>query len=310
MDKVDFINEKINKKEVAFPRYSYKYRPFDSIALDMLDNKYCYLCSADNLDDSSECKVDFSIQDFYDLKSNRLTFKGIEMILEYVKPYTSEDNFQHIKSIVARTLMPQGTVRRHFLLDASCKLQDLVPNMDISSLINWLAYILEKMNNLEIRNKFMELFSLAYDARRGMGICSLSEVQNSEEMWQNYADNSRGYCIEYDLKDYQELYALFPVIYQDERETNIIANILSSFIGEMIYGMSYGQILADKLQFVRMFLTKNLKWSYQKEWRLLGDANQKLRSPSINAIYFGANMGKEKMQKLKQYCIDNNFLYI
>jgi len=74
--------------------------------------------------------------------------------------------------------------------------------------------------------------------------------------------------------------------------------------------MSYGQILADKLQFVRMFLTKNLKWSYQKEWRLLGDANQKLRSPSINAIYFGANMGKEKMQKLKQYCIDNNFLYI
>lgn len=102
------------------------------------------------------------------------------------------------------------------------------------------------MNDPQIRYKFLELFSLARNARRDMGICSLSEVKNSEKMWQHYADDSKGYCIEYDMQDYEELYALFPVVYQGYRETNIVMNILSSFIGEMIYGMSHGQIVSDK----------------------------------------------------------------
>lgn len=272
----------------------------------MLDNRYVYLCPAEKLDDPSECKVDFSFQDFYDLKTNKLTFKGVDMILGLIKPYTSDDIYQQARSIVSRTLMPQGVARRHFLLDASFELQELVPNVDISPLINWLAYIPEKLNDPKMRYKFIELFSLAHDARRDMGICSFSELQNSEEMWQNYADDSKGYCIEYDMQDYNELRALFPVVYQENRETNIVTNILSSFIGEMIYGMSNGQIVSDKSQFIRLFLTKNLIWSYQKEWRLIGDAKQKLPSPSIYAIYMGKNMLEVNKQQMKEYCKCNN----
>lgn len=94
MNRLNYINAKINKKDVPVPIFLYKYRPFDRFTFDMLDNRYCYLCPAENLDDPSECKVDFSAQDFYDLKTNRLTFKGIDMILGFIKPYTSEENFQ------------------------------------------------------------------------------------------------------------------------------------------------------------------------------------------------------------------------
>lgn len=114
MKEIDFINAKMNRQNVSMPQFLYKYRPFDEFTFDMLDNGYVYLCPAERLDDPSECKVDFIVQDFYDLKTNRLTFKGVEMILSYIKPYTTEENFQYIRSIVARTLMPQGTVRRHF----------------------------------------------------------------------------------------------------------------------------------------------------------------------------------------------------
>jgi|MucameStandDraft_1065616.scaffolds.fasta_scaffold15448_3 Protein of unknown function (DUF2971). len=310
MNAKDFINAKINKQNAPSPQFLYKYRPFDEFTFDILDNGYVYLCSAERLDDPSECKVDFSVQDFYDLKSNRLTFKGVDMLLGFVKPYTSNDNFQIIRNKVARILMPQGNVRRHFLLDASFEIQELVPDIDISPLIDWLMCIPDKLNDPSIRYKFIELFSLAHDARRDMGICSLSELQDSAEMWQNYADSSKGYCIEYDMQGYENMYALFPVVYQDNRESNIVMSILSSFIGEMIFGMSNGQIAADKSQFIRLFLTKDLVWSYQKEWRLLGDANQKLVAPTVNAIYLGKNMSEQGKQQMIDYCRSHNFKVI
>ena len=110
------------------------------------------------------------------------------------------------------------------------------------------------------------------------------------------------------MREYDNLYALYPVVYQDNRETNIVTNILGSFIGEMIFGMSSGQIAADKSQFVRLFLTKDLVWSYQKEWRLLGDAKEKLPAPSIRTIYLGKNMSKQDKQQMIDYCKAHNIV--
>ena len=306
MKEIDFINDKMNRKDVSAPSFLYKYRPFDEFTFDMLDNEYVYLCPAENLDDPSECKVDFSIQDFYDLKTNQLTIKGIEMILGLIKPYTTEDNFCKIRNIVARTLTAQGTLRRYFLLDDSFAIQELVPDIDISPLINWLGNIPEKLNDPSIRLQFIKLFSLAQNARKDMGICSLSEFKNFERLWDEYADGSKGYCIEYDMREYENLSLLYPVVYQDNRETNIVNNILGSFIGEMIFGMSSGQIAVDKSQFIRLFLTKDLVWSYQKEWRLLGDAKEKLPAPSISTIYVGKNILEKDKQQMMVYCKANN----
>lgn len=302
MKGIDFINAKMNKQNVRVPQLLYKYRPFDEFTFDMLDNAYVYLCPAEKLDDPSECKVDFTVQDFYDLKTNQLTIKGIEMLLGFIKPYTTEENFQLIRNIVARTLNPQGTVRRNFLLDDRDDIQKLVPDIDTAPLINWLGSIPEKLNEPQIRLQFIKLFSLAHDARRDMGICSLSELNDSAEMWHDYANDSKGYCIEYDIRNYENEVLLFPVIYQDNRETNITINILGSFIGQMIYGMSNGQMMVDKSQFIRLFLTKDLKWKHQKEWRLIGDANYHLPAPTVNTIYLGKNMPDWDKQQMIDYC--------
>ncbi|MDE6586099.1 MAG: DUF2971 domain-containing protein [Clostridia bacterium] len=302
MKEIDFINAKMNKQDVQVPHFLYKYRSFDEFTYDMLDKRYVYLCPAEKLDDPSECKVDFSVQDFYDLKTNQLTIKGIEMLLGFIKPYTSEENVQLIRNIVARRLTPQGTVCRHFLLDAWNEIQELVPDIDTAPFINWLGSIPEKLNEPEIRHNFEKLVSLAYYARRDMGICSLSELNDSAEMWCDYADDSKGYCIEYDMCNYENEALIFPVVYQDNRETNITINILGSFIGLMIYGMSNGQMKVDKAQFIRLFLTKNLKWSHQKEWRLLGDANEKLNSPTISAICLGKNALEKDKKQIAKYC--------
>ena len=141
------------------------------------------------------------------------------------------------------------------------------------------------------------------DARKKMGICSLSEEKNSDEMWQKYANNYSGYCSEYDLSDYESLNVLFPVVYEDNRKTNIVNNIVLSFIGEMIFGISNGQIMADRTPYIQMFLTKNTIWDYQKEWRLLGDAEYKIKAPKIKTIYIGKDMSIEDREELSNFCV-------
>ena len=77
----------------------------------------------------------------------------------------------------------------------------------------------------------------------------------------------------------------------------------------MIFGMSNGQIMADRTPYIQMFLTKNTIWDYQKEWRLLGDANQKIKAPKINAIYIGKNASKENKEKLISFCINKGIKF-
>lgn len=308
MQEIDFINAKMNKEKVSFPQYLYKYRPLDIFTFDMLENRYVYLCPAEKLDDPSECKVDLSVRDLFEVEKGLIKFKCVDMILNMIRPYTTENNFQIVRNIVFRTVTPNGMVRRNFLLDASCEIQELVPEIDTAPLINFLGSIPEKLDDPKIKEQLENLLSLAYHARQKMGICSLSELKNSEEMWNNYADGEKGYCIEYDLKGYENINLLFPVVYQDNRETNIVINMVAAFIGQMVVGMSYGQIAADRSQFMRMFLTKDTKWAYQKEWRLLGDANYKLSAPSIHAIYLGKNMDDQNKKQMIDYCQARNII--
>lgn len=305
---LEFINKRLEKQASAIPSLLYKYRPFDKFALEMLENNYVYLCPAERLDDPSECKVDFTVDDLYDLQTNRLTVNGVDMILEFVRPHTSEENFQQVKDIVYRTLKQSGEVARNLLLESVFDIQNLMPEIDVVPLINQLGNIPERINEPQVRDNFEKLFVLAYKARQDMGICSLSELGNDKAMWEDYADKGTGYCVEYDMSGYGYNDLVLPVVYQDNRETNIVTNIMGSFIGQMIFGISNGQINTDKSQFIRLFLTKDMKWEHQKEWRLIGDANTKLSAPKINAIYLGKNMSQEHKEKLLEYCRKNNIV--
>lgn len=71
---------------------------------------------------------------------------------------------------------------------------------------------------------------IAYNARKETGICSLAESKDVDYMWNNYAKQSSCYCIEYDFTDYEFNVEVLPVIYQDERKTNIIIQLVDSFI--------------------------------------------------------------------------------
>lgn len=308
MKDIEYINSKLSGKEPESPRFLYKYRPFDKFTFDMLDKGYVYLCPANLLDDPSECTVDFSYRDIYDVKSGLIKFKLIELILEQVRPFTSEENYNKIREIVRRTTTPDGLIKRNYLLDASFEMQELAPDFDMAPIVNLLGNLPERLDEPKTKESVENMLELAYMAREGMGICSLSELKNCEEMWQNYASNSTGYCIEYDMKQYKNDYALYPVLYEDNRKNNVLSNLISCMIGELIFSLSDKQLKADRSQYVQLFLTKNTKWAYQKEWRILGDACQQLAAPKINSIILGRNMSELDKTKMISYCKSHNIV--
>lgn len=308
----EYLNNVLSTKELKYggPKYLYKYRPFDKYTFDMLENNYVFLCKAANLDDKSECDVSIDISSLVDNDKNVLTKECINQILEIVRPYTTEENFNKAKNIILACENKNGTIKSNKLLERYFELQELFPDKDISPFINFLVDLPKQMENLMNNRNVENLIRLAVAAKQSIGVCSLSDSPNIEKQWKQYANNELGYCIEYDVNDYKLNSNLFPVFYEDNRKNNIIIVVVTLLINSFVRVISANQIKTDITQYLRLFLTKNTEWNYQKEWRLLGDANSKKIAPKIKTIYLGKEVSVENAKKMEEYCLKNDIKLI
>ena len=310
-EKIAYLNQIIaNNHQTRYsgPSLLYKYRPFDEFTFDMLENEYVYLCPAEKEDDETECMTTVDFERLVDLKTNNLKRECVNQIIELIRPYSSEETYENAKNKILAITRKNGTVPANFMLDLSLELQEIAPEYKeiIVQLVNWIVGIPEMIDKPEISSQLEPLFFTAYNARKETGICSLAESKDIDYMWENYANGYSGYCIEYDLSEYELAKNVLPVIYKDDRETNIIMQLVGSFIGQMITGFSNGQIQADSSHFIRLFLTKYKKWEYQKEWRFIGHANDKPKSPKIKCIYLGKSISKENEKAITEFALNHN----
>lgn len=310
MDKTKYINDVMNKQPYSGPKYLYKYRPFDDHAFDMLENEYVWLSKASSLDDPTECIVTINEKNYFDLENNTFRREVVDQLLEFLYPYSSKETNEKCKQLIYQCMTPDFRIRKNLLLDAYFVLKELVPSAPdkiLVNLVNWMANIPEMIDDPNIKHQFEALIMAGLEAREKMGICSLADSPNNEELWKNYAKDSTGYCVEYDMNDYEYNNLLFPVDYVEERQTNLVDQLVNSFIGHMITQFSNNQLQADESSYLRLFTTKNTIWNYQKEWRLLGDANTKLKAPKIKTIYLGKNVSKENEEKINRLSREFSF---
>jgi len=309
MDKqIEYLNNIIaNKKNVySGPKKLYKYRPFDEYTFDMLKNNYLYLCPAENLDDETECVTEIDLNQIYDFETNNLKRECVELIIDLIKPYTSSDNYELISQRIHQIMNPNGTVKPNYMLDLHLEFQNMFPKIDTAPFVNFIVNIPKILDQESVRSNNEHLIEMALNARKEIGVCSLCEFNDLNDMWKNYAGKHSGYCIEFSIDDYEFNDCILPVVYNDERKYNIVTELLSTNIMQMIEGFTNGEIKTEKSQFLRLFLSKHKKWSYQKEWRLIGGAGEKPRAPKIKAIYLGKNILKDNYDEMVRYCKCNN----
>lgn len=308
-EKYEILNKQLLKQYDyidRLPKKLYKYRPFDKYTYDIFDNDYIFLCKASNLDDKTECDTIFDPNKYFDLIKGALEKEVINIILLALKDAMSEDDYIKVKSVFDNYLIKRGKLSNSAMLDFFMEFQNLVPNVDFVPFINMFAEIPEKMQREEYKEIIETYLKMGIEAKEEVGICSLAEDPNNERMWKEYASNSTGYCVEYDITDYEYIHLLAPVIYTDNRKKDLIEQTLKSSVNHLIYCISQGNINKDISHYYRMFLTKNEEHHWQSEWRFIGNGNEKLKAPKITKIILGKDVSIENETKLIEYCKQNN----
>jgi hypothetical protein len=148
------------------------------------------------------------------------------------------------------------------------------------------------------------------------------------QIWSHYADNHKGFCVEYDISPLKEpvcfsvenhefyreqpkymeerimaliLGGLFPVIYTANR-VNIPKTKLNKIKLDEVSGPNHNIDIHPILY--KTFIVKSAKWSYEKEWRLILDEGvcdyygNKIPFPYIKRIFLGCKMNTQTIDTM------------
>lgn len=123
--------------------------------------------------------------------------------------------------------------------------------------------------------------------------CLCTNFKN-QLMWAHYADNHKGFCIEYDYseKDEEVLQKLpYPVIYSSNRPQVPWKAALEQ---------TEENIDDAKEQMILTLLTKGLEWEYENEWRILINtvSSPAFKMPKVSCVYLGDRICEENRDKI------------
>ena len=119
-----------------------------------------------------------------------------------------------------------------------------------------------------------------------------SENFNNILMWSHYADNNKGFCLEFNTNKINTR-KLYPVMY--EKEPPCLPDLYNK--------CQKGLVDITLLQNIYI-TTKYKNWVYEKEWRYIDSKEYIEIMPT--AIYMGTNISSADESKLKSYAKSNN----
>ncbi len=120
-----------------------------------------------------------------------------------------------------------------------------------------------------------------------LGVICLTEVNNDVLMWSHYAQSHKGFCIEFNRTDDNDLgnrEICLPIIYT---------------IGPKKPSFTVKELAKDDA-IIRIATAKTEEWKYEKEWRsIVKTAGRLVPLPTdINGVIFGCEMDSAKRQTI------------
>ena len=283
------------------PKQLFKYRSFDKYTWEMLEEPYAFLSPVKNLDDPFDCLNEPGIEDFYDIKSNRLSNKGVSFLIDYFIKGNEVGGVTkaEIKRIALESMDDRGVDPERFANLASFVAQG---SSEFQSFLVVLDTINENINGLMENTRINGFAESALFSSEKVGVCSLSELRDNKVMWSLYGKTYSGYCVEYEIPRTKEIVSkLCPVIYTKRANNNFTEKFLRYAFSALLRGASDGQFGGDEIgASMELFCTKDTDWSYQREWRIIGQPARHTVLP-VKAVYLGfkvADSNKKRMIRL------------
>jgi hypothetical protein len=170
-------------------------------------------------------------------------------------------------------------------------------------------------------NQVVEFYKKTKDILR---ICSFSGLLNNMPMWAHYANNHKGFCIEYEISNGDKV---FPIIYTKTRKEEheffielidtqkkiIHSEGRNGYVHEDDFLKSLGHISYMYIANA----TKHYSWSYEKEYRVIfskvipDEKNGELIACNDSGlktkkVYIGKECKEEHIKRLQEICLNLN----
>ena len=160
-------------------------------------------------------------------------------------------------------------------------------------------------------SEFFEKFSIS--PKLTLSIASFTTKHDNRNMWENYADNYSGFCVEYDFSKITEteigedILHIFSIEYYEELPKFEIEEFIDEYIRMKVENkLNDGWKEDFMMQYYISILSKHIDYRAEEEWRYIGDLEQRGEHffPFINAIYIGKNMPVENRQIIQDIAIE------
>ena len=140
-------------------------------------------------------------------------------------------------------------------------------------------------------------------------LCCFSNAEEKQQnmpMWAYYANNHRGFCVEYHLQPHQKNF-IFPVSYDGSRVNGnrLMVNLISGIIQMVKEGKDSSEMPGDvsvhnQLAYLSLAY-KHSSWKHEKEYRALVPAAKGIYFDlEPHKIYVGMNCSKEHEKRLTE----------
>lgn len=242
----------------------------------------------------------------------------VEMYSSILADEETRKKLEYIEKIIPELENKEMLISAITFDEREKTLKSIIHNMGIDDDVDEIAlisslYIQQQPNEYEkairMNHAFTEIersVNTAIDDT--VYIVSLCTDHKNRLMWSHYADNHKGFCIEYDfsadvLKEKRAL--VLPVVYSSLRPKLPYETMLFSE-KQTLENMNF-QSIYEKI-FLSM-LTKDEIWSYEKEWRILISAQEEamnIPAPPVSCIYLGACCSAENEEEIKTLVQDWN----
>ncbi len=148
----------------------------------------------------------------------------------------------------------------------------------------------ETINEEDIKELGIEYLSTFNPLMKGQRICCFSRKNDDILLWTHYADEHRGFCLEFDvLEDVDFFLPIFPVVYEKD------------FAPAKLWD-NPGKILEQ------LFQRKSAAWKYEEEVRIIKKGRSGLRSYcpcSLKSVIFGCRTSEKNINLVKTILADS-----
>jgi len=277
------------------PRILYKYRKFDKYAIEMLKGNNLYFSPITELDDPFDCMIETAMNkekpEYY-----------IDFIIKKIFSYTSNNGIiseRRLKKIILSCLVNENFDTDKFIKKAITEkiIGESKEKTSIKSVKEGINSIVKILCSKGISN----FLNTAIHHKEDVGVCSLTANRDNKAMWSLYANKLKGYCVEYEIPDIDEIrYRLLPVLYRRKDDVNISLKVIEYALALILRNATSGEVNEGFGALNEAYAVKNISWSDQDEWRLLGSAKSYCSSLKIKAVYLGFKVSKENERNVSR----------